>query len=281
MTIAGCGEKPWKTFRTQNEKMMNGRATVDRPAEPHCGGLQWSVPDIDALATLIAVVLVGRAQHAANILAGTLIVPSPTTVAMRAQLRIELFPTAEARIYHRDGLLFEIICWLVAHQQSLENEVISEPHTKATQQGMDTVKVRFDGNMRRLILTTIYEYKCTEGARDQFRDHVIPAFRRYFDGARDPQLVQATIALLARYELTDNEQAEVYGTLINDRPLAFQAALTVQPAEFSEGHCIALFTGYDKVTPDRNSRLGDTFPLHDVRAWFENLAALVWAKIDV
>jgi hypothetical protein len=256
-------------------------ATVDLPAEPHCGGLQWSIPDMDALATLVAIVLVGRAQHAANVLAGALIVPAPTTAAMRAQLRTELLPAAGPQIYHRDGLLFEIICWLVARQQSLPNEVISEPHTRATQQGMDTVKVRFDADARRLVATTIYEYKCTENARTQFRDHVIPAFRRYFEGARDPQLAQATIALLARYELTDAEQAEVYGTLINERPLAFQAALTVSPVEFAEDHCIALFTGYADVTPDRLARFGDTFPLNDVRAWFAHLATLVWAKIDV
>jgi hypothetical protein len=256
-------------------------AVADRPAEPHCGGLQWSVSDLDALATLVALVLVGRAQHAANVLAGTLMVPALTTAAMRVQIRTELFPPAGPLIYHRDGLLFEIICWLVARQQSQPTEVISEPHTKATQQGMDTVKVRFDTDTRRLLATTIYEYKCTENARAQFRDQVIPAFRRYFEGARDPQLVQATIALLTRYELTDAEQAEVYGTLINERPLAFQAALTVSPAEFTEDHCIALFTGYADVTPDRVARLGDTFPLHDVRGWFDHLATLVWAKIDV
>jgi hypothetical protein len=256
-------------------------ATVERLAEPHCGGLQWSVPDIDTLAALVAIVLVGRAQHAANVLAGALIVPAPTTAAMRAQIQAELFPPAGPLIYHRDGLLFEIICWLVARQQSLPNEVISEPHTKATQQGMDTIKVRFDIDARQLILTTLYEYKCTERARDQFRDQVVPAFRRYFDGLRDPQLTQATIALLARYELTDVEQVDVYSTLIHDRPLAFQAALTVQPDEFPEDLCVALFSGYAAVTPAREARLGDTFPLHDVRAWFANLATLVWGKIDV
>jgi hypothetical protein len=255
-------------------------AVVNNPAEPHCGGLQWSITDIDALATLIALVLVGRAQHAARVLAGALIVPTPTTSAMRSQIHSELFSTG-ARIYHRDGLLFEIICWLVAHQQSLPDEVVSEPHTKATQQGMDAIKVRFDVRVRQLVRTTVYEYKCTEDARTQFRDYVIPTFRRYFEGARDPQVTQAAIALLARYELTDDEQAEVYATLINDRPFVFQAALTVHPNDFPEELCIALFNGYAEVTPNPQARLGDTLPLDDVRAWFANLAILVWAKINV
>ena len=103
--------------------------TVERPAEPHCGGLQWSVPDIDALATLVAIVLVGRAQHAANVLAGALIVPAPTAAAMRAQIQAELFPPAGPLIYHRDGLLFEIICWLVARRPCQDNTMAKEGGT--------------------------------------------------------------------------------------------------------------------------------------------------------
>jgi hypothetical protein len=254
---------------------------VDRPAEPHCSGLQWSVADLDALATLCALVLVGRAQHAARVLGGTLLLPMPTPATMRTQIRSELFPAVGTPTFHRDGLLFEIICWLVARQQALPNELISEPHTKATQQGVDTIKVRFDEAVRQLVKTTIYEYKCTTNARAQFRDHVIPAFRRYFDGARDPQLTQAAIALLERYELTDQEQAIVYSVLVNDRPLAFQAALTVQPEVFPENLCIALFDDYANVTPTREDRFGDTLPLQDVRAWFADLAGRIWDKINV
>lgn len=254
---------------------------VDRPAEPHCGGLQWYVSDLDALATLAALVLVGRAQHAARVLGGALLLPVQTPAAMRAQIRSELFPAAGAPTYHRDGLLFEIVCWLVARQQALPNEVISEPHTKATQQGVDTIKMRFDEGSRQVIKATIYEYKCTTNARAQFRDHVVPAFRRYFDGARDPQLTQPMIALLDRFELTDQEQANVYGALVNDRPFAFQAALTVEPEVFPENLCVALFDDYANVTPAREDRFGDTLPLQDVRVWFADLAGRIWDKIDV
>jgi len=254
---------------------------VDRPAEPHCGGLQWSVSDLDALAALAALVLVGRAQHAARVLSGAVLLPVQTPAAMRAQIQSELLPATGASTYHRDGLLFEIICWLVARRQALPNEVISEPHTKATQQGVDTIKVRFDEASRQVIKATIYEYKCTTQARAQFRDHVVPAFRQYFTGARDPQLVQPLIALLDRFNLTDQEQADVYGTLVNERPFAFQAALTVEPEEFPESSCIALFDDYAKVTPERPDRFGDTLPLSDVRAWFADLAHRIWDKINV
>jgi hypothetical protein len=83
----------------------------------------------------------------------------PTPATMRTQIRSELFPAAGTPTFHRDGLLFEIICWLVARQQALPNELISEPHTKATQQGVDTIKVRFDEVAR---VKTRMKQECAE-----------------------------------------------------------------------------------------------------------------------
>ena len=45
---------------------------TDQPAEPHCGGVQWVVADLDDLAGLVAVVLQGRAADAADALAGAM-----------------------------------------------------------------------------------------------------------------------------------------------------------------------------------------------------------------
>lgn len=256
-------------------------AAVNHAAEPHCSGNQWSVVDEDALAALVAVVLMGLAEHAAEILSGTTLIPLVAPPSMRERMKRELILAPGAQPYHRDGLLFEIICWISARQQAQPNEVISDPHTKATQQGVDTVKIRFDPTTRQLIKTTIYEYKCTTDHRAQFRDHVVPAFKRYFDGERDPELIQTTIALLARYVLTSQEQVDVFSSLVNDRPLAFHAALTVQPYQFSQAHSIALFDDFADVGAVRANRFGDTLPLADVRGWFSNFAVRVWEKINV
>ena len=243
--------------------------------------MQWSVTDLDRLATLVALVLVGRARHAANVLAGAMQLPVATPAAMRAQIRRELVLAPGADPFHRDGLLFEIICWLVARQQAAADAVISEPHTRATQQGVDTLKVSFDAGTRRLIGATIYEYKCTTHPRTKFRDEIIPGFRKLFKGESDPQLAQIALALLERHELTDQEQAIAYDTLVNDRPLTFQAALTVEPDLFPEPNCVALFSNYGDTGAARDARFGDTLPLTDIRSWFSDLAELAWAKINV
>lgn len=255
-------------------------AIIDHPAEPHCGGLQWTVDDIDQLAGLVATVLQGRAQHAANVLAGATHLPATTPDRMKAQIRADLFPANQALVYHRDGLLFEIICWMVSRETAGPGDVISEPHTRATQQGTDTFKVTWNDDTRTLTSATICEYKCTTGAQAVFRGQVMGAFRAYFDGDRDPQLVQQAIALLDVFHLTDEEQVATYARIVYDRPLVFDAALTVQPAPYGAAACVDLFDRYATLGV-RPQRLGSTMPLADIRAWFENFAALVWAKIDV
>lgn len=255
-------------------------AITNHAAEPHCGGLQWTVSDLDGLANLIAAVLQGRAADAAGVIAGATLLALPTAAQMKAQIRAELFPGPGPKIYHRDGLLFEIICWIVALDRAEAGEIISQPHTKATQQGMDTFKVAWNDVTRSLTAATVYEYKCTTGGRAIFRSQVMKAFKAYYEGKRDSQLVQEAIALLAGFNLNDLERAAAYKAIIYDRPLKFDAALTVQPPPFDGVACVDLFDHFSNLG-ERGQRQGSTMPLDDVRQWFEDLAALVWIKIDV
>lgn len=250
----------------------------DNPAEPHCGGVQWVVSDRDGLAEYVALVLQGRAADAAEALAGALTVAVPSDAQMKSQIAADLFPVGDT--WHRDGLLFEIICWIVALEQAQPGEVVGEPHTTATQQGLDGLKVAWNVETRCLTAATIYEYKCTTGAREVFRKKVIKAFEGYYNRRRDTQLVQGVIALLSGFALTAQERADAWTTLVYDRPLYFNAALTVEPSVFDAEACIDLFSRYD-VLGERYQRSGSTMPLNDVRAWFEDFATLVWAKINV
>ena len=121
---------------------------------------------------------------------------------------------------------------------------------------------------------------CTDRARRLFKQEILPAFAEYLSGARDDQLAQTTIALLSRYELTGAEQTQVYETLVLSRPLAFRAALTVNPGAFPAAKCSKLFKNFDGLAVPIDARHGDTFPLPHVRDWFDDFAAAVWAWID-
>ena len=83
------------------------------------------------------------------------------SAALKEKLRLELHPQSDPKIWHRDGLLFEIISWVAARITATANEAISDPHLKATNQGTNFVKVTIDLASRTLSLATVYEYKCT------------------------------------------------------------------------------------------------------------------------
>jgi hypothetical protein len=252
----------------------------DHPAHPECGGKQWSVADADYLATIVSLVLIGRAKHAESVLSGaqqnTVVVPG----ALKEQLRLQLQTAPGPTTYHRDGLLFEIISWVVARITGANDEVISTPHLKSTQQGLDTIKVVFDPATRNVTRVVIHEQKCTTNPRDEFRDKVVCSFREWREHKRDNQLVQAVTGLLERFNLTDEEHVALYDRLVQVHPLTFQAALTVTPPPYAAAQCVSLFAGYDSVTPELTDRFGDTFPLDDIRDWFANFATMVWEKIE-
>lgn len=250
---------------------------------PHCLGSVWTVADADALAEVCAQILIGRALHAAMILDGAHPAGTPPIVsaALKEKLRLELHPQTDPKVWHRDGLLFEIISWVAARLTATVNDAISDPHLKATNQGTDCVKVTIDPVARTLTRATVYEYKCTTNWRQLFSQGVLAAFREYVSGERDNQLAQAAITLLISLGFNPEERNAAYDELVRARPLAFQASLTVAPSGFTVDQRLALFTGYDAIAGDIAIRGGNTMPLDNVRVWFADFSARVWARIEV
>lgn len=249
-------------------------------ALPQCEGEQWSVDAPDDLAQLVALVLVGQAFHAALILEGTQLAPPKITAGLKDTLDKDLHPTTEKGIEHRDGLLFEITCWVAARKGKTGDEKIDNSHLKATNQGTDGVKITVDPATKTLTKATVYEYKCTIHARQKFQSQVLKSFREYISGKRDNQLAQAVLALLESYGFNGYELKTAYDTLIQTRPLAFEASLTVSPSQFPAAKCVALFKDYDSLQVALDKRGGNTLPLDDVRAWFADFADRVWARIS-
>lgn len=252
------------------------------PALPECLGNQWTISNINALAEVVALVLIGRAFHAAEILEGTQESGAVPGIhpGLKEKLRQELHPQSDPAIWHRDGLLFEIINWVVAKLSSTADEAVTDPHLKSTNQGTDCIKVKIDPAARTLSRATVYECKCTTNWRRLFSSDVLDAFQEYVDGKRDHQLSQASIALLTILGFTSNERKAAYDYLVQDRPLAFEASLTVSPANFSAAQRLGLFGGFDVIAGVVDNRIGNTLPLNDIRAWFVEFSKLVWSEIE-
>jgi hypothetical protein len=200
--------------------------------------------------------------------------------ALKARIRAQLFPEQGVAPWHRDALLFEIICWIVARMRAESNEVISDPHLQSTQQGVDTLKLEFDMEGQTVRRAVICEQKCSEHPRDKFRDEIKPAFESWMAGERDNQLVQIAIGLVKPFGLTDAQHLAIYDRLVHVRPLAFEAALTVTPEVFDTANCVALFKDFKEVTPNIHDRFGHTLPLQEIRPWFAAFAEKVWQQIE-
>lgn len=249
-------------------------------AEPECIGEQWFAEDLDRLAHLVAHVLIGKSRHAARVIHGAEHEPLLTSEQLKERLREQLILSEDAQPYHRDGLLFETICWIVAHMRAAPGDLISAPHLQSTQQGTDMLKVSIDGNTAGILKATIYEQKCTTSPRDKFRDDVLDAFGEYVDGKRDSDIAQATLSLTATIDLTDDQERAIHARLLRERPFAFNAGLTVSPEVFTKAQCVALFAGFRAITPNIEDRQGNTFPVDDIRTWFAAFAERVWAFIE-
>jgi hypothetical protein len=253
---------------------------LDHTAPPLCGGHQWFIGDLDGLATLTAIVMVGRARQVGHILDGAEEGSVTVLASNKERLKHQLVLQDKADPWHRDGLLFETICWIVARMGAGADETLSDPHRRATQQGADTVKVDFDPVERELINITVFEQKCSDKPREKFRDEILPVFKDWIDGIRDDELMQIAIGLLDRYNLTDAESRRAFGKIAMTRPLKFRAALTVSPEVFPTAECAKVFKDYDQLNLEFIARFGDTFPLADIRRWFADFAIAVWAKIE-
>jgi hypothetical protein len=254
--------------------------TVPMPAPPHCYGEQWIIAAEADLARLCSIVLIGQTFHAAEVLSGTQAEASVIAPDLKAQLDKELHPTTRQTIEHRDGLLFEIICWVAQRIGIGGDEAVKDPHLKSTNQGTDGFKVTVDRTAKTLLKATVYEYKCTENPRQLFQSKVLDAFREYVAGKRDNQLAQSAAALLQELGFTGKDLKRAYDTLIKGRPLAFQASLTVSPSTFPAAKCRALFKDYDSIPVAISDRFGNTLPLNDIRAWFATFSEKVWEEIN-
>lgn len=253
------------------------------PVHPECEGARWVVNNIDQLAYLTALVLIGRDTQAAKILQGAGVGKPLTTVVLKKKIKAKLILATGKKTWHRDGLLFEIICWIAAQKQATVYDLITTPHLRSTDQGVDTMKITFNPKSRTLTQVTVYEYKCTddtEHSRTHFKGKILPAFELYINGEKDDFLSQTILAALARFNLTIDEVTKIYDTILIDRPISFFAGLTVNPTKFELQDCKKLFKDYDGLSVPISQRIGDTLPLEDIRPWFELFAQKVWTQVE-
>ena len=254
----------------------------------HVIGHEWSVADMNELACLIAIVLLGQAEHAAEIIA-TLdpSLPAYTDLNLiddaKRQMRIK-GSTEEKRHAsktHRDGFLFECISWIAARQESDDRTFLKDPHLDPTSHGLDGLIVQLHATDGEIVRSTICEDKCTTHPRTRFRDDVMTTFREHHHGTkRARDLVANATALLRVAGLSRTEATRAAAKVTDKSARRYRAALTT--GQLGALGRARLFKGYDDLDEiDQDQRVGAMLPLTlDLRDWFQALAEAVALALD-
>jgi hypothetical protein len=230
---------------------------------------------------MIAIVAMGLSEAASNVIKALDPAWAPPSHAARiatavAKLTVKSATNPEGvPLFHRDGLIFEVISWLVATQQATPNTLIRPPHVNATTQGMDGLAIELSASQTSLEKVTIFEDKCSKSPARIFNREVIPSFLQHHSDGRVPELVSTATALIKQAHLSPVDAVRIAEEVLNHDIRQYQAALAISATHDSEARRKKIFNQYSKIKGITSSqRIAATFVVNsDVRVWFDQMAA--------
>lgn len=245
-------------------------------------GDRWEVENSQQLARLIAIVMIGQASYAGSIIA-SLSPASPlyTHAGLKSEAIIKLTvqdKKTEPRIgyprWQRDGLIFEIISWIAAHQQSLNNCLLKDPHLKATTQGLDGLMIEMMPGTASISRATIFEDKCTESPKKTFANNVMPGFSSMHQNKRVSELVATATHLIVQSGVDVKSATEAASKVLDKKFRCYRAAFALMENMDSEVGRKSIFSGYDQLTGiSQYQRIGANFIIQgELREWFDAFA---------
>ena len=240
-----------------------------------CHGHTWVVSDLHALASEIARVAVGQAEHVAEIFARAGIAELETNADAISDA-VQLL-TATEDPYHRDGWMFQVMSWIAAHRTS-PGSLIRAPHMVLAHKGFDGVQVELVEGKNSVIGVVIFEDKATTNPRGMVRDKVWPEFRDLERGRRQNLLTSEVASLLRTAPAVDANAA--LKAILWAQVRKYRVAITIDTNHAGAAGRARLFKEFDEVVPGLNARRrGETFMVSDLRVWMDSLAELVIAKL--
>jgi hypothetical protein len=163
-------------------------------------GYRWEVRDDQRLVELVAKLLAGRSAHVARILRSAPTVDPRISASTRARW-ITVLRSAQPgtpAVYHRDGLLFQLISWIAAFRTYATTARIRPPQVILAHKGVDNLVLAAEGSPATSPLRIVVcEDKASENPRSTIRDDVWPALVEYETGARDHELIAEITMMLS------------------------------------------------------------------------------------
>ncbi|WP_444857952.1 hypothetical protein [Sphingosinicella sp.] len=252
------------------------------PIDDDVAGLEWAVTDIDALAALIAVIALGQAEHAAQIIIEfESVAPAYTEVDLAEDAKLQMGISGNtddqrrAARHRRDGFLFECMSWIVARQNGGRRTFLKDPHLDPTTHGLDGLILQLAPAAPEIVRAIICEDKCTDYPRDKFRDDVLRTFREHHNNKRARDLVANAVELIRDSGIRGTAGVNAAARVTDKSIRCYRAALTTRT--LTTAGRISLFAGYDGLEDlNQDQRVGATLPLSiPLRDWFQTLADAV------
>lgn len=259
------------------------------PIDDQCVGDRWLVDDEIELARLIALVAMGQAAAAAQVIK-TLSPAAPafTNVDLQREAKLKLTvqdtattPRTGYPRWQRDGFMFEVISWIAARQAN-HHVLLKDPHVSATSQGIDGLMIELTGDKSKIAMTTVFEDKCTSKQRDTFINKVIPVFLDHHRNSRSVEVVAAASVLLRTAGIGEDAAARMSEAVLNRDSRSYRAAFTLPAIDDTQEMRAKLFAGYDAlhgIPPTQ--RIGASLIVSgELRAWVDALAVHAIAFLD-
>ncbi len=254
----------------------------DIPIDEHCIGDRWQVGDINQLAKLVAIIVMGQATHAACILRElTAAAPAFTNESLQNEAIIKLTvqekkqsPRIGYPRWQRDGLIFETISWIAARQQYGADVFLKDPHVSATTQGLDGLMIEMEPGGLGITQTTIFEDKCSEDPRGTFIDKVIPAFLDRHENKRSAELIASAASLIKLSGIDDEAAIRAAERVLDIKFRRYRASMAVTSEFDTDEQRKVLFSGYDALSGiEAAQRVGASFVVDgELRDWFDAFA---------
>jgi hypothetical protein len=224
----------------------------------------------------------GQAVHAAYILR-TLLPATPAFLheALRSEAKILLTVQEDGKKprtgypqWQRDGLIFEAISWIAARQAHGPRALLKDPHISATSQGIDGLMIELSEDKSKVVMTTVFEDKCTDNPRDTFLQKVIPSLLERHQNKRSVELVAAAATLLRTAGIDDSAAAQLAAAVMDRNQRSYRAAFALTKDHDSQEQRQKLFKGYDALNGiSSKQRVGATLIVSGkLREWFDRLA---------
>lgn len=250
---------------------------------PLYSGFQWKVQDSAALAHLVAWTMQGHYLHAESVLAALTDASLSTRLSVKQQavrrLTLPVGTEDEPARWHRDGLIFQHIAWLVAQIRGGGKLAASMPHMRPAHKGFDAILIPLDGNRAALSGLIICEEKATTNPRNEISQSVWPEIASIEAGERDAEINGELATILRSYQVRNLEQVLADVHWLNHK--SYRVSITVEPSHETEAKRRRLFNGFDEKAPGLPTRrIAETLAFSNLRDWMDTFAAEVCDAIQ-